>query len=129
MKQTIISILIVSALVSVILILKDSTDQMNTVNGKETMSYDNEYKTIVESKILPEIGNIIYEKKGYSFGMEYGVFTDKSVDVTIKIANEKVTDDINEEIKSIAKKVIEKNNLNPELFKITITNYNTNYKL
>lgn len=125
MKQMIISILIVSALVSAIFILKDSTDQMNTVNGKETMSYDNEYKTTVESKILPEIGNIIYEKKGYSFGMEYDVFTDKSVDITIKIANEKVTDDINEEIKSIAKKVIEKNNLNPELFKITITNYNT----
>lgn len=125
MKQMIISILIVSALVSAIFILKDSTDQMNTVNGKETMSYDNEYKTTVESKILPEIGNIIYEKKGYSFGMEYDVFTDKSVDITIKIANEKVTDDINEEIKSIAKKVIEKNNLNPQLFKITITNYNT----
>lgn len=125
MKQMIISILIVSALVSAIFILKDSTDQMNTVNGKETMSYDNEYKTTVESKTLPEIGNIIYEKKGYSFGMEYDVFTDKSVDITIKIANEKVTDDINEEIKSIAKKVIEKNNLNPQLFKITITNYNT----
>lgn len=125
MKQMIISILIVSALVSAIFILKDSTDQMNTVNGKETMSYDNEYKTTVESKTLPEIGNIIYEKKGYSFGMEYDVFTDKSVDITIKIANEKVTDYINEEIKSIAKKVIEKNNLNPQLFKITITNYNT----
>ncbi|MFA1819094.1 hypothetical protein ACDX78_02625 [Virgibacillus oceani] len=70
-----------------------------------------EYNQIVESQILTDIGNTLYEEKNYSFGIEYDVFSDKRVNVTIKIANKKVTEDIDNEIQQTAKKVMQKTNL------------------
>ncbi|GAB3790254.1 hypothetical protein [Virgibacillus kimchii] len=123
MRKTIIGLIIMTSLMFFIFVFVKENSANTTNNDKEKMASDEEYHQIVESQILTEIGNTLYEEKGYSFGIEYDVLYDKRVDVTIKIANKKVTENIDKEIQEIAKQIIEKNEFDPQLFSITVKNY------
>jgi preprotein translocase subunit SecF len=90
-------------------------------NEKELTEEQQFSQKLDEAGLFEKIGRSLY-KKGYTFGLEYDVLSDKSVEIVIKLPSKKINEENKKEVMQIAKDIIEANNFDLDLFTIKVEN-------
>jgi preprotein translocase subunit SecF len=90
-------------------------------NEKELTGEQQFSQKLDEAGLFEKIGRSLY-KKGYTFGLEYDVLSDKSVEIVIKLPSKKINEENKKEVMQIAKDIIEANNFDLDLFTIKVEN-------
>ncbi|WP_163527836.1 hypothetical protein [Halobacillus ihumii] len=95
--------------------------QVSAENNTEIIKSDIKYQKNID-EALKEVGYKLY-KEGYSFGMEYDILPNKNVEIEIKTADQKATENVKNEMKQIAMGVIKESKYEPKLFEINVTDH------
>ncbi len=95
--------------------------QVSAENNTEIIESDVKYQRDID-EALKEVGYKLY-KEGYSFGMEYDILPNKNVEIEIKTADQKATENVKNEMMQIAMGVIKESKYEPKLFEINVTDY------
>ncbi|MGM0878829.1 MAG: hypothetical protein ACQEWV_30210 [Bacillota bacterium] len=91
-------------------------------NAKALKGIEQFSETLDKAILFAEIGHRLHEK-GYEFGMEYDVLSEKNIEVIIKLPNKQVVEENDNEIKQVVNRVIDENSFDLDVFNVQVKTY------
>ncbi|MGM0845766.1 MAG: hypothetical protein ACQEUT_12375 [Bacillota bacterium] len=124
MKNSKVLLTLIIGLLTILgfLVFNNQSSEARGIKGKESKEVEQFSETLNKANIFAKIGYRLHEK-GYEFGLEYDVLSEKKIEVIVKLPQEKIMEETNKEIKQLANEVINENNFDQDIFRIQVNTY------